>query len=122
MTATQRLALPAGGRDEITPLWRNELQATQTAWKRADSHQSGARCVGRIYRTPTDLIDNEHQTHPAQFSIHSNRFHFEQNKKISNISTDIFQGIDYGSNMEINPQAMKIITACDTGSRIRPIA
>jgi len=29
--AAQRLALPAGGRDEITPLWRSQLQAMQTA-------------------------------------------------------------------------------------------
>jgi hypothetical protein len=29
--AAQRLALPAGGRDEITPLYRNQLQPMQTA-------------------------------------------------------------------------------------------
>ena len=44
----QRLALPAGGWDETTPLCRNQLQATQTAQKRGDSHQSGARCVGQL--------------------------------------------------------------------------
>jgi len=59
----QRLALPAGGRDEVTPFWRNQLQATQTAWKRAESHQSGARCVGRTLGTPTLLIDRKKQTH-----------------------------------------------------------
>jgi hypothetical protein len=48
INAAQRLALPAGGRDEITPLCRNQLQATQPAQKRADSHQSGARCVGTL--------------------------------------------------------------------------
>jgi len=37
--AAQRLALPAGGRDERTPIWWNHLQATQTPWKHADSHQ-----------------------------------------------------------------------------------
>jgi len=47
--AAQRLALPAGGWDETTLFYRNQLQATQTAWKRADSHQSGARCVRRFY-------------------------------------------------------------------------
>src|SRR5687767_1356149 len=30
----QRLALPAGGRDETAPLSRNQLQATKTAQKR----------------------------------------------------------------------------------------
>ena len=44
----QRLALPAGGRGETAPFCRNQLQATQTAQKRADSHQSGARCVGTL--------------------------------------------------------------------------
>jgi len=39
--ASQRLALPAGGRDEATLFCRNQLQATQTVQKRADSHQSG---------------------------------------------------------------------------------
>ena len=29
--AAQRLALPAGGRDETTPFYRNPLKATQTA-------------------------------------------------------------------------------------------
>jgi hypothetical protein len=48
LKAAQRLALPAGGWDETTPLCRNQLQATQTAQKRADSHQSGARCVRRV--------------------------------------------------------------------------
>ena len=28
---SQRCALPAGGRDEETPFWRNQLEATQTA-------------------------------------------------------------------------------------------
>jgi len=27
--------IPVLARDEITPLWRNQLQATQTDWKRA---------------------------------------------------------------------------------------
>ncbi|MFT3890777.1 MAG: hypothetical protein QM730_04015 [Anaerolineales bacterium] len=45
--AAQRLALPAGGRDEIALFYRNPLQATQNASKRVDSHPSGARCVGR---------------------------------------------------------------------------
>ena len=45
------------------PLCWNQLQATQTVWKRADSHQSGARCVGHTHGTPTDLTDNERQTH-----------------------------------------------------------
>ena len=40
-SAAQRCALPAGGRDEITPFWQNQPQATQTAQKRGDSHQSG---------------------------------------------------------------------------------
>jgi len=44
--AAQRLALSpfrgTGGRDETTLFYRTQLQATQTAWKRADSHQSGA--------------------------------------------------------------------------------
>jgi anthranilate/para-aminobenzoate synthase component II len=31
LDAAQRLALPAGGRDETTPLCRNPLQATQSA-------------------------------------------------------------------------------------------
>ena len=33
------------------------------AQKRADSHQSGARCVRRTHATATDLTDNGHQTH-----------------------------------------------------------
>src|SRR5688572_25909756 len=41
--------VPAGGRDETTPLCRNQPQATQTAQKRADSHQSGARCVSPFH-------------------------------------------------------------------------
>ena len=48
LSLSQRLALPAGGWDETTPLCRNPLQATQTARKRADSHQSGARCVSLL--------------------------------------------------------------------------
>jgi len=44
-----QFALPAGVRDETTPFWRNQLQAMQTAWKRADSHRSGARCVRRCF-------------------------------------------------------------------------
>jgi hypothetical protein len=36
------------GRDETTPLCRNQLRATQTAQKRGESHQSGARCVGTL--------------------------------------------------------------------------
>src|SRR5688572_12562894 len=48
--------VPAGGREEATPLCQNQLQATQTAQKRADSHHLprrklpgfGARCVGRL--------------------------------------------------------------------------
>ena len=53
--AAQRLALPAGERDERTLFYRNQLQATQSALERADSHHLlrrtvpgfGARCVGR---------------------------------------------------------------------------
>jgi len=45
LTAAQRLALcpfrGTGGWDERTLLWWNRPQATQTAQKRADSHQSG---------------------------------------------------------------------------------
>ena len=48
-TAAQRCALPAGGREETKPFCRNRLQATQTAWKRADSHPSGARCVSLLF-------------------------------------------------------------------------
>jgi len=55
--AAQRCALPAGGRDETTPFCRSQLQATQTARKRADSHQSGARCVGqRFDYSEADII------------------------------------------------------------------
>jgi len=46
--AAQRFALLAGGRNEITLFYRKQLQAKQSAWKRADSHQSSARCVGRF--------------------------------------------------------------------------
>jgi hypothetical protein len=49
LSGDQRPALPAGGRDETTALWRNWL-AQKTAWKRADSRQSGARYVSRFWR------------------------------------------------------------------------
>ena len=47
-TFAQRLALPASGRDERTPFYRNPLEATETPEKRAESHLSGARCVGQF--------------------------------------------------------------------------
>ena len=46
--AAQRFALPAGGWDETAPFCRNQLEDTQTARKRGDSHPSGARCVGLL--------------------------------------------------------------------------
>jgi len=53
----QRLALAAGdldrldpaGWDETTPFCRNQLQATRSAQKRADSHQLGERFVRRRF-------------------------------------------------------------------------
>jgi hypothetical protein len=59
----QRWALPAGGRDEIMPFYRNQLQATQTAQKRGDSHQSGARCVGWLYGTQGFFSSNQLHIH-----------------------------------------------------------
>jgi len=35
----------------------------QTAWKRAESHLSGARIVRRTHRTPTFLLERKYQTH-----------------------------------------------------------
>jgi hypothetical protein len=55
----QRRALPAGGWDETTPLCRNQLEAKYTAWKRADSHPSGARCVRQPDRQ-TRLLLKDH--------------------------------------------------------------
>jgi hypothetical protein len=46
--SAERLALPAGGREETTLFCRNQLQAKYTAEKRGESHPSGARCVGRL--------------------------------------------------------------------------
>ena len=58
ISAAQRLALPASGRDERTPFCRNQFQATQTARKRADSHQSGGRCVGGEHGLYDQLYTN----------------------------------------------------------------
>ena len=48
LTSAQRLALPAGGRDEITSFYRNPFEATETPKKRAESHLSGARFVRQL--------------------------------------------------------------------------
>jgi len=37
--------VPAGGRDETTPLCQNQLRATKTAQKRADSHHVSRRSL-----------------------------------------------------------------------------
>jgi len=75
----QRLALAAWW-DEVTPLCRNQLQATQTAclhlaagtgenaatpttYPGVRCRGSGAHCVRRTHRTPTERIDNKYQTH-----------------------------------------------------------
>jgi hypothetical protein len=54
-------ALAASGRGERTPFYRNQLQATQTARKRADSHLSAARRVRRSALTePASSIQKRH--------------------------------------------------------------
>ena len=76
--ASQRFALPAAGRAEISPFYRNQLQATQSAWKRAESHLSAARFVGRTERqfswqiTTTKLI-LKYFTHKKDFRNHQKR-------------------------------------------------
>ena len=44
---SQQFALPAGERDEITPIWRNKASAKKMPVKRADSHLSAACFVGQ---------------------------------------------------------------------------
>ena len=45
VSAAQRFALAASGRDEILPESRKKLEARKLPVKRADSHLSAARCV-----------------------------------------------------------------------------
>jgi len=49
---SRQLALPACGRDETTPLCRNQLQATQTAWNRGDPHHYSPGALPGVGCTP----------------------------------------------------------------------
>ena len=65
-------ALAASGWDETTPFYRNQLQATQNARKRADSHLSAARRVRRNALTEPDFSIQKRQSavpHSGQLEV-----------------------------------------------------
>jgi hypothetical protein len=57
------LALPAGGRDKISPFWRNWFEPKKTLENAHRTRQSSARFVGRTHGTTTFWFENKYQTH-----------------------------------------------------------
>jgi hypothetical protein len=62
----ERLALPAAGRDETTLFCRNQLQATKTARKRADSHSRVHAVLGGSSLV-CSITEENHATAKAAF-------------------------------------------------------
>jgi hypothetical protein len=84
MSAAQRLALPAGGWDETTPLCRNQLQATQTAQKRGAYPKSDMFCqVAGKANVREDRADGPSQSEDSteEVNCQSSGLSSRENKK-----------------------------------------